>query len=276
MPAAWAARSPSRRTSAEGLDHVVVTDLDARPRESRDRRSRRDALRRPGARRVRRGRDRGARARRADRRDRERVRPAAQPADLRGRVRRGLPLPRHGDDLVGAAPGASLRGAGPDAGRRPVRGVRPLEESAACSRWSGWASSPGLSDVFAPLRRRSPLLRRSTRSACATAPTSWSTATTSRRRSRSGPRSRSASTRRSCGSGTAGSSRCAPFSEPETFVFPEGIGPIECVHVEHEEVLLIPQRRRLPARVVQVRPRRRVHRGARGARTRPACRRPRR
>jgi saccharopine dehydrogenase-like NADP-dependent oxidoreductase len=32
-----------------------------------------------------------------------------------------------------------------------------------------------------------------------------------------------------------------PFSEPETFVFPEGIGAIECVHVEHEEVLLIPK-----------------------------------
>ncbi len=33
----------------------------------------------------------------------------------------------------------------------------------------------------------------------------------------------------------------APFSEPETFVFPEGIGPIECVNVEHEEVALIPR-----------------------------------
>lgn len=32
-----------------------------------------------------------------------------------------------------------------------------------------------------------------------------------------------------------------PFSEPETFVFPEGIGPLECVNVEHEEVLLIPR-----------------------------------
>ncbi|CAN5756221.1 saccharopine dehydrogenase C-terminal domain-containing protein [soil metagenome] len=32
-----------------------------------------------------------------------------------------------------------------------------------------------------------------------------------------------------------------PFSDPETFVFPEGIGPIECVNVEHEEVLLIPR-----------------------------------
>jgi saccharopine dehydrogenase-like NADP-dependent oxidoreductase len=32
-----------------------------------------------------------------------------------------------------------------------------------------------------------------------------------------------------------------PFSEPETFLFPEGIGPIECVNVEHEEVLLVPR-----------------------------------
>src|SRR5690349_1751480 len=32
-----------------------------------------------------------------------------------------------------------------------------------------------------------------------------------------------------------------PFSEPESFLFPEGIGPIECVHVEHEEVLLVPR-----------------------------------
>ncbi|MEO6469236.1 MAG: saccharopine dehydrogenase C-terminal domain-containing protein [Acidimicrobiia bacterium] len=32
-----------------------------------------------------------------------------------------------------------------------------------------------------------------------------------------------------------------PFSEPETFHFPDGIGPVECVNVEHEEVLLIPR-----------------------------------
>ena len=31
------------------------------------------------------------------------------------------------------------------------------------------------------------------------------------------------------------------FSEPEVFHFPEGIGPIECVNVEHEEVLLMPR-----------------------------------
>ncbi len=32
-----------------------------------------------------------------------------------------------------------------------------------------------------------------------------------------------------------------PFSEPETFTLPEGIGPIECVNVEHEEVVLVPR-----------------------------------
>lgn len=33
----------------------------------------------------------------------------------------------------------------------------------------------------------------------------------------------------------------APFSEPEVFDFPEGIGEVECVNVEHEEVLLMPR-----------------------------------
>ena len=33
----------------------------------------------------------------------------------------------------------------------------------------------------------------------------------------------------------------APFSEPETFTFPEGIGEVQCVNVEHEEVVLIPR-----------------------------------
>jgi saccharopine dehydrogenase-like NADP-dependent oxidoreductase len=32
-----------------------------------------------------------------------------------------------------------------------------------------------------------------------------------------------------------------PFSEPEVFEFPEGIGPLECVNVEHEEVLTMPR-----------------------------------
>jgi saccharopine dehydrogenase-like NADP-dependent oxidoreductase len=33
-----------------------------------------------------------------------------------------------------------------------------------------------------------------------------------------------------------------PFSELEVFDFPEGIGLVECVNVEHEEVILIPQK----------------------------------
>src|SRR6476469_8641413 len=32
-----------------------------------------------------------------------------------------------------------------------------------------------------------------------------------------------------------------PFSEPEVFEFPEGIGPVECVNVEHEAVLIMPR-----------------------------------
>ena len=32
-----------------------------------------------------------------------------------------------------------------------------------------------------------------------------------------------------------------PFSEHETFEFPDGIGPLEVVNVEHEEVLLVPR-----------------------------------
>jgi len=32
-----------------------------------------------------------------------------------------------------------------------------------------------------------------------------------------------------------------PFSEPEIFEFPEGIGAVECVNVEHEEVLMLPR-----------------------------------
>lgn len=32
-----------------------------------------------------------------------------------------------------------------------------------------------------------------------------------------------------------------PFSDPEVFDFPAGIGPVECVNVEHEEVILVPR-----------------------------------
>jgi len=32
-----------------------------------------------------------------------------------------------------------------------------------------------------------------------------------------------------------------PFSEPELFHFPEGIGPLKCINIEHEEVVLVPR-----------------------------------
>ncbi len=32
-----------------------------------------------------------------------------------------------------------------------------------------------------------------------------------------------------------------PFSAPEMFPFPEGVGEVECVNVEHEEVLMVPR-----------------------------------
>jgi saccharopine dehydrogenase (NAD+, L-lysine-forming) len=43
------------------------------------------------------------------------------------------------------------------------------------------------------------------------------------------------------GSGQGEWHTTAPFSEPEVFDFPEGIGPVECVNVEHEEVILMPR-----------------------------------
>jgi saccharopine dehydrogenase-like NADP-dependent oxidoreductase len=46
---------------------------------------------------------------------------------------------------------------------------------------------------------------------------------------------------RSGGDLEAGFFTLPPFSEPEVFDFPEGIGPVECVHVEHEEVRLMPR-----------------------------------
>jgi saccharopine dehydrogenase-like NADP-dependent oxidoreductase len=46
---------------------------------------------------------------------------------------------------------------------------------------------------------------------------------------------------RAGGDREAGFFTLPPFSEPEVFDFPGGIGPVECVHVEHEEVLLMPR-----------------------------------
>ncbi len=56
-----------------------------------------------------------------------------------------------------------------------------------------------------------------------------------------------------------------PFSEPEVFDFPAGIGPVECVNVEHEEVLLDAALGRRSAGHLQIRAGHRVHRRAQDA-----------
>ena len=143
--------------------------------------------------------------------------------------------------LSAAASRAPVRGAGRDARRRAVRASPASGRRRAGSRSCGMGVEPGLSDVVRPLRRRSPVLddrrgrrprrRRPRRRR----------ATRSRRRSRSGRRSRSASTRRSIWERDRGWYTTEPFSEPEMFEFPDGIGPVECVNVEHEEVVLVPR-----------------------------------
>ena len=55
-----------------------------------------------------------------------------------------------------------------------------------------------------------------------------------------------------------------PFSEPEVFEFPDGIGSVECVNVEHEEVLLVPRWIDWQSGDVQVRPGRRDDRRVAG------------
>ena len=227
--------------ASEGLDHIVVTDLDGSRADARDRRARRAALRRRArsTRRIAAAITELARAER-DRRDRQRLRSAAQPGDLRRRVRRGLPLPRHGDDAVGAASRAPVRAArgacsARSSSRPPTRGA-----NAGCSRWSAWAWSPA-SPTSSPGTR--PIISSRTIDEIGVrdgadlvvdgydfAPTFsiWTTIEECLNPPLVWERER-------------GFFTLPPFSEPETFVFPEGIGPVECVHVEHEEVLLIPR-----------------------------------
>ena len=84
VPEGSAARSRSRPNASEGLDHIVVTDLEIDRAEHAVAGLDERALHGARARRLRRSaRSPSSRARRAGRRDRERVRPAPQPSDLR-------------------------------------------------------------------------------------------------------------------------------------------------------------------------------------------------
>ena len=110
----------------------------------------------------------GARSRGAGRRRGERVRPAAQPTDLRRRVRGRMHVPRHGDAPLAAAPRPAVRGAGREARRRAVRRQPTPGRSAGSSRSSGSASSPD-SPTCSPGTPPTTSSPRSTRSGSATA-----------------------------------------------------------------------------------------------------------
>ena len=152
---------------------------------------------------------------------------------------RRLHLPRHGDDALRAPSRAAVRADGRDARRRPVRRRRGVggRGPARAVRDRRRAGALGR---LRPLRGRPPVLRIdevgvrdgadlevdghafaptfsiwTTIEECLNPPVIWE-------------RER-------------GWFTTAPFSEPELFEFPAGIGPVECVNVEHEEVVLIPR-----------------------------------
>ena len=209
------------------------------------------------------------------RRHRQRLRPAVQPADLRSRVRGRLPLPRHGHAPVGPAPDRSRTTRSASASARHSSRPATRGRSAACSHSSGWASSPA-SPTSPPATRPTTCSRRSTRSACATA------ATSSSRASRFAPTFSIWTTIEECLNPPIVYERdrgwftTAPFSEPELFTFPEGIGAAELRQRRaRRSAADAPMDRRRPGDV-QVRARRRVPRCAARRCTSSASTRPRR
>ena len=112
--------------------------------------------------------------------------------------------------------------------------------AAGCWRCAASASSRGCR-TCSPATRQTGCSRPSTRSASATARTWWSRGMSSPRRFPSGRRSRSCLNPPVVWERGRQWYTTEPFSEPEIFTFPAGIGPVECVDLEHEEVLLIPR-----------------------------------
>ena len=108
-----------------------------------------------------------------------------------GRVRREGHLPGHGDDALASASRAPVRAARRDARRSSSSPSTSAGSRRAC--WRSWGSASSRAcRTCSPAMPPTSCSRASAKSACATAPTSSSRATTSRRRSRSGRRSRSA------------------------------------------------------------------------------------
>ena len=194
----------------------------------------------------------------------QRGRPTVRHADLRRRVRGGRGLPRHGDVAVAIpTPSAPYERTGVKLGDEQFAKAE-LWASAGRLALVGIGVEPGLSDIFARyaadhlfseidevgVRDGANLVVDgydfapsfsiwTTIEECLNPPVIWEA--------------------------DRGWYTTPPFSEPEVFDFPEGIGPVECVNVEHEEVLLIPRWVKARAGDLQVRPRRRVHQRPEGA-----------
>ena len=162
----------------------------------------------------------------------ERGRSGLQRPRLRRLLRGGRDLPRHGDDALRAAPGQAVR-----ADRRQARDyqferARPGGEGPLAL--VGIGVEPGR-PTCSPAMRPTSCSRRSTRSASATG----------RPRCR-GLRLRADVLDLDDDRGVPhpplvwerdrGWFTTEPFFKPELFDFPEGIGPVECVNVEREEV----------------------------------------
>ena len=255
-------RAPARRSSTTARSPTTTSPARPRVVESLDD----GRLQRAPDRRLEHGRRARADPRDAARRGAERRRPGVQRADLRRLPRGGRHVPRHGDDALRAS------------SRAPVRADRASSSATTSStaprRWEekgllalvGIGIEPGAADVFARhaadelfseidevgIRDGANLVVEgydfaptfsiwTTIEECLNPPVVWE-------------RDR-------------GWFTTAPFSEPEMFDFPEGIGPGRVRQRRARGGAARPALDRLPAGDVQVRPRRRVHRGAEDART---------
>ena len=209
--------------------------------------------------------DRAPDRRDACRRGAQQRRPALQRADLRRVPRRGRDLPRHGDDAVGAPPDEPYAGdAASKLGDDQFARADAWETAgpARARRHRRRARLPPTSSRAMPPTSCS---RRSTRSGCATAPnlvvdgydfaptfSIWTTIEECLNPPVIWERER-------------GWFTTQPFSEPEVFDFPGGHRPGRVRQRRARGGAARPALGGLPARDVQVRPRRRVHRRAEDA-----------
>ena len=151
------------------------------------------------------------------------TRSALQRADLRRRLRGEGHLPGHGDDALPPAPRAPVRAARRDARRTPARRARGVGASGPARARGDRRRARAVGRVRALRRRRAVLEHRRSR-ACATAPT-WSVEGYD-----FAPTFSIWTTIEEClnppliWERERGFYTTAPFSEPETFEFPEGIG----------------------------------------------------